>query len=271
MEELRQIEQIVNQKILMNDVTQTSLMTPDQAIKQGAMALFGEKYGEEVRVVSMGHDSFSVELCGGTHVQQLGDIGLFKITSESSVSAGIRRIEAITGTAILELLTSIQNSLTQEREQSRKQVVELQKQLAEARRQYILQGNSSVKNEDNITDLGGVKAIIKHLHDVSIHDLKALVDRYKQELKSGVVVITSTVEGKIALIIGTTNDLTDRLNAVSLVQIGLKILGGKGGGGRLDLAQGGGPNAMNHSQLDEALSRLKKGLAEEISRCLSRS
>ena len=124
-EELKQIEQAVNQRILDNQPTLTRLMTPDQAVDQGALALFGERYGEEVRVVSMAD---SVELCGGTHVEQLGSIGLFKITGESSVSAGIRRIEAVTGAAILALLADTQHLLTTEREQNRKQVIDLQKQ-----------------------------------------------------------------------------------------------------------------------------------------------
>lgn len=253
-EELNKVEQMVNNKILINDVTKTRLMTPDQAIQQGAMALFGEKYGEEVRVVSMGQDSFSVELCGGTHVQQLGDIGLFKIVSENSVSAGIRRIEAITGTAIIDLLNSTQNNLVQEREQSRKQLIDLQKQLAETRRQVILQSGSTKHDSTETTNLGGHKAVIKHLENVPPRDLKTLVDRYKQEIKSGIVVMTSVSDGTVTLVIGITNDLTDRLNAILLAKAGAKILGGQGGGGRPDLAQAGGPHKENIDKIIQAIS-----------------
>ncbi|RZI45283.1 alanine--tRNA ligase [Candidatus Finniella inopinata] len=248
-EELAQVEQAVNQRIFDNQETLTRVMTPDQAIEEGAMALFGERYGEEVRVVSMAD---SVELCGGTHVEQLGTIGLFKITGESPVSAGIRRIEAITGPAILTLLAETQKTLSAEREQNRKQVTELQKQLGDIKRQTLLDGESD--NAQTIT-IKGYPAMVHHLKGVPARDLKALVDRYKQTLGSGLVIVTSIDDDKVALVIGVTPDLTDRLDAVKLVKIGAEILGGQGGGGRPDLAQAGGSNPENIGQLLEVLSQ----------------
>jgi alanyl-tRNA synthetase len=245
-DEMKQVEKAVNQRILDNQPTFTRLMTPDHAVEQeGALALFGERYGDEVRVVSM---SDSVELCGGTHVERLGNIGLFKITGESSVSAGIRRIEAITGTAILALLNDTQQTLSGEREQSRKQVVELQKQLTDIKRQSLLEGES---DKAELVEIKGYRAMVHHLKGVPAHDLKALVDRYKQTLGSGLVIVTSVVDDKVALVIGVTPDLTDRVDAVKLVKAGAEILGGQGGGGRADLAQAGGSKPENISQLVE--------------------
>ena len=245
-DEMKQVEKAVNQRILDNQPTFTRLMTPDQAVEQeGALALFGERYGDEVRVVSM---SDSVELCGGTHVERLGNIGLFKITGESSVSAGIRRIEAITGTAILALLNDTQQTLSGEREQSRKQVVELQKQLTDIKRQSLLEGES---DKAELVEIKGYRAMVHHLKGVPAHDLKALVDLYKQTLGSGLVIVTSVVDDKVALVIGVTPDLTDRVDAVKLVKAGAEILGGQGGGGRADLAQAGGSKPENISQLVE--------------------
>ena len=249
--ELDTIENLVNQQILNNQPTQTRLMSPEQAIEQGALALFGERYGHEVRVVTMGDTDFSIELCGGTHVRQTGEIGLFKIIAESSVSAGVRRIEAITGTAIIQALQTSQQTLREEREQSRKQIMELQKQVAEARRKLTLQAG---KEEASIQDLAGYKAIIRHLKEVSPRDLKTLVDRDKDQLKSGLVIITSTLADKVALVIGVTPDLTTHLNAVDLVKAVVPLLGGQGGGGRADLAQAGGTNSAALGQLIATLT-----------------
>ena len=252
-EELKQIEQMVNYRILDNQPTSTRLMTPDQAVEQGALALFGEKYGDEVRVVSMAD---SVELCGGTHVEQLGNIGLFKITAESSVSAGVRRVEAITGTAILTLLADTQQILDQERKQNRKQINELQKQLTDLKRAAFLEDGSG---KVEVVKMKGYRAMVHHLKDVPARDLKALVDCYKQTLGSGLVIVTSVVDDKIALVIGVTPDLTDRLDAVKLVKAGAEILGGQGGGGRVDLAQAGGSKPENISQL---MANLNQFLAD---------
>ncbi len=255
-EEIQTVENIVNQQILQNRQTEIRLMSPDEAVSQGAMALFGEKYGAEVRIISMGIDKFSVELCGGTHVKNTGDIGLVKIISESSVSAGVRRIEAITGQAIIELLKDTQNNLVQEREQSRKQLSDLQKQIADLKRQMTLGGGSSASQE--FTNLGPYKAAVRHLTDVPARDLKALVDQLKKEIGSGIVIVTSIAEGKVSLVIGVTDDLTSKISAVDLVKVGAQTLGGQGGGGRPDLAQAGGVDVNAIGKLVDALERVLK-------------
>lgn len=254
-QELEAIEKLVNQQILKNKPSQTKLMSPEEAVSEGAMALFGEKYGSEVRVVSMGDEKFSVELCGGTHVFSTGDIGLFKILNESSVSSGVRRIEAITGGAILELIKNTQNVLMFEREQSKKNVNELQKQIADLRRQMTLGGKSGTSSTD-FKVLGPYKAIVRNLTDVPVRDLKALVDQLKKEIGSGIVVVTSIIDNKVSLVIGVTNDLTSKVSAVDLVKVGAEALGGKGGGGRPDLAQAGGVNESAIVNLVEVLQKV---------------
>ncbi len=253
-EELQTVEKLVNEQILKNKSSQTKLMTPDEAVAEGAMALFGEKYGAEVRVVSMGDEKFSVELCGGTHVSSTGDIGLFKILSESSVSSGVRRIEAITGEAILELLKDTQNILILEREQSKKNVNDLQKQIADLRRQMTLgvKGNASATD---FTTLGSYRAAVRHLNDVPARDLKALVDQLKKDMGSGIAIVTSVMDGKVSLVVGVTDDLTSKVSAVDLVKVGAETLGGQGGGGRPDLAQAGGVNENAVQRLAEVLQK----------------
>lgn len=253
-EELQTVEKLVNEQILKNKSSQTKLMTPDEAVAEGAMALFGEKYGAEVRVVSMGDEKFSVELCGGTHVSSTGDIGLFKILSESSVSSGVRRIEAITGEAILELLKDTQNILILEREQSKKNVNDLQKQIADLRRQMTLgvKGNASATD---FTTLGSYRAAVRHLNDVPARDLKALVDQLKKDMGSGIAIVTSVMDGKVSLVVGVTDDLTSKVSAVDLVKVGAETLGGQGGGGRPDLAQAGGVNENAVQGLAEVLQK----------------
>ncbi len=236
-DELRQIERLVNEQILANVPTCTQIMTPEQAMEAGAMALFGERYGDEVRVVSMGENAYSLELCGGTHVQRTGDIGLFKIVSEGSVSAGVRRVEAITGTAILDLLEQTQETLQNEREQAKKSTHELQRNIQELRRNAALQEGGGRQSLENI---GTHKVCIRHLAGVSAQDLKALVDQLKKDIQSGVVIVTSVTEGKVSLVVGVTDDLTPTLSAVTCVQLAALTIGGKGGGGRPDLAQAGG-------------------------------
>ncbi len=240
LEEVQTVEKIVNQQVLQNKQTEICLMSPEEAVSKGAMALFGEKYGDEVRVISMGTDKFSVELCGGTHVKNTGDIGLIKIISEGSVSSGVRRIEAITGEAIIELLKETQDNLSLEREQSRKQANDLQRQIADLKRQMTLGGGGSALQE--FTSLGSYKAAVRHLTDVPARDLKALVDQLKKEMGSGIAIVTSVAEGKVSLVIGVTDDLTSKVSAVDLVKVGAETLGGQGGGGRPDLAQAGGVN-----------------------------
>jgi len=244
-EQLREIEIAVNQEILANHEAVTKLMTPDEAISDGAMALFGEKYSDIVRVLRLG--DFSVELCGGTHVQRTGDIGLVKVIGESSVSAGVRRIEAITGTDIIDRLYELQANNNSEQEAAKKTIQELQKQLAEAKRYAALGGQNAV---DKIEEIAGIQAIFKHLQDIPAKDLKSIVDDLKKTLTSGIVVVTSAYDGKVSLVIGVTNDLTAKISAVDLVKVAAQVVDGQGGGGRPDMAQAGGtnPNAANKIQ-----------------------
>ncbi|MCX7338269.1 MAG: alanine--tRNA ligase [Alphaproteobacteria bacterium] len=236
-DELKAVQDLVNGAIRTALPAQTRLMTPDQAVAEGAMALFGERYGDEVRVVSMG--DFSVELCGGTHVQNTGDIGLYMVVSENGVSSGVRRIEAITGTAIIELLNQTQGSLLLERDNAKKQVTDLQKQVADLKRSLALKPAGTAA-EQSVTTLGAYRAAIRHLTGVAARDLKAVVDDLKKEIQSGIVIVTSVCDDKVSLVVGVTDDLTDRISAVDLARIGAETLGGKGGGGRPDLAQAGG-------------------------------
>jgi alanyl-tRNA synthetase len=277
-EEILAVEHLVNAHIIRNHPVHTHLMNTEQAISHGAMALFGERYGDEVRVLSMGategqEKPFSVELCGGTHVSRTGDIGLFKVISETGVAAGVRRIEALTGLAAFAYVTEVESTLMQasrlaksaptdlparleallaERKTLERQVIDLRRQLA------LLDtkdhGGSKDQAED-VREVGGIKLITRHLNDVPTKDLKPLVDDLKAKVGSGVVVVTSIVEGKTSLVIGVTQDLTGRLSAVDLVRAGAAILGGNGGGGRSDLAQAGGSNS-NVSEAVKAIEDL---------------
>lgn len=248
-EQLRKIESLVNQEILKNHEAHTKLMTPDAAIAEGAMALFGEKYGDVVRVLKLG--DFSVELCGGTHVQRTGDIGLVKILNESSVSAGVRRIEAITGTSIIDRLYDIQESATTEQENSRKTIQDLQKQLNEVKRHAALGGQGA---HEKIESIAGFQAIFKHLQDIPAKDLKSIVDDLKKTLTSGIVVVTSTYDGKVSVVIGVTQDLTQKINAVDLVKVAAQVVDGQGGGGRSDMAQAGGTNPSAVDKIQGAIT-----------------
>jgi len=254
-EQLRKIETLVNQEILANHEACTKLMTPDEAIAKGAMALFGEKYGDVVRVLSLG--DFSTELCCGTHVQRTGDIGLMKIASESSVSAGVRRLEAITGVSIIDKLYELQTALNQEQETSRKAIQDLQKQLAETKRSAAVGGQNT---SEKIETIANVQAIFKHLQDIPAKDLKSIVDELKKKLTSGFVVVTSTYVDKVSLVIGVTTDLTTKISAIDLVKVAAEVVGGQGGGGRPDMAQAGGTN-----------SNAVKNIQQEIEKFLTKS
>jgi len=283
-EELRQIEDIANAIVLQNDPVTTRLMSVDEAIEQGALALFGEKYGEEVRVVSMGREDdehedkpFSIELCGGTHVARTGDIGLIAIVSESAVSAGVRRIEALTGDAARaylrerdrevreaaevlktqpdEMLERIQ-SLVEERRK-------LNRELAEARKKLALSGGAAAgaNGADALREVGEVKMLGRTVEGIPPKDLRGLVDDGKRQIGSGIVAIVGKGEdGKAGIVVGVTSDLTDEYDAVELVRAGAEALGGKGGGGRRDMAQAGGPDG---SRADAALDAIEERLKQE--------
>ena len=280
-EEIRAVEDLANAMILQNEAVETHLMTPDQAIAQGALALFGEKYGDEVRVVSMGSSdkstksghAYSIELCGGTHVRRTGDIGLLKIVSESAVASGVRRIEALTGEAArfylaaqdervreaAELLKvtpdEMINRLAAIIDERRK----LERQLADAKRELALGGGAGSGGDGAgaamVRDLGKVKLLARTVHGVAPKDLRGLVDDAKKQLGSGVVaVIGVSDEGKAGLVVGVTADLTGTYDAVELARIGAEALGGKGGGGRPDLAQAGGPDGAHADKALEAIA-----------------
>ena len=267
-EEVTQIEREVNTLIRQNSDAGTKLMTPDAAIAAGAMALFGEKYGDEVRVVSMG---YSTELCGGTHVARTGDIGLFKIIKETSISAGVRRIEAVTGQAALDVVIAneaILNKLAAEFKSPPEEVgkrvdalieerKKLERELAEAKRKLAMGTGGAGGSCPVPEDVNGVKYLGLELQDISAKDLKPIIDEYKGNIGSGVVAIAASFEGKVSLVVGVTADLTSKYNAVDLVRVGAEVLGGKGGGGRPDMAQAGGADVSKmHAALVAIRARL---------------
>jgi len=274
--ELAKVEEIANRVLLQNEPVVTKLMAVDEAIESGARALFGEKYGDEVRVVSMGkgdnNRAFSVELCGGTHVNRTGDIGVITIVGENPVAAGVRRIEAMTGDAARRYLAEesrrlrevasllktpvdeVSARLTALLEERRK----LERDLAEARRKLAMGGGGS-SGGDPIKDVAGIKLMARAVTGVEMKDLKSLADEGKKRLGSGVVAIVGVAEdGKAGIVVGVTEDLTSKLDAVSLVRVGSEKLGGKGGGGRRDMAQAGGPDG---AQAEAALAAIEAALA----------
>jgi alanyl-tRNA synthetase len=272
--ELAEIETQVNALILRNEDVVTRLMTPDKAIESGAMALFGEKYGEEVRVLSMGTDAgrtFSVELCGGTHVRRLGDIGLFKIIGESAVAAGVRRIEALTGVGAFAYLNNFYRytkdaaatlrtapaELPERVSQLMEERKKLERELGEARRQLALGGPRRDAEPDTV--INGVPVDFKVLKNVPPKDLRTMIDDAKQRLKSGIVAFVIEFEGKATVGVGVTDDLVARFNAVELLRKGVEAVGGKGGGGRPDMAQGGGPDG---ARAQAALDAITSGIRE---------
>jgi len=279
-EELRRIEDEVNERIRLNSSVDTRLMTPEEAIAAGAMALFGEKYGEEVRVLSMGGDpnvdggkKYSVELCGGTHALRTGDIGLFRIVGEGAVAAGVRRIEAVAGAAAeqhvrrqADLLAEAAATLKVRPEDLPARLAALvdgqrkiERELSEARKALALAGGGSGGSAaDEVRDVGGVKLIGRVLNGVVAKDLKGMADEFKKKLGSGVVALIGVEDGKASAVVGVTDDLSKRLSAVDLVKAGVLALGGKGGGGRPDMAQGGGPDA---AKAPEALKAIEVALA----------
>ncbi|WP_404425397.1 alanine--tRNA ligase [Thalassospira australica] len=276
-EEAAVIEFDVNRLIRENSEVTTRLMTPDEAIELGAMALFGEKYGDEVRVVSMGlpeanEHAYSLELCGGTHVKRTGDIGMFKIVSEGAVSSGVRRIEALTGSdaasymaardqllqtisadlkAVPEDVPARVKALQDERRKLEREVSDLRKKLATA-------GSGGASGADAFKEVNGIKLALRVLDGIPAKELKGMVDELRDQMGSGVVALISTDGGKASIVVGLTEDLAGKFSAVDLVRVGVEKLGGKGGGGRPDMAQGGGPDA---DQADAALAAIEATIA----------
>jgi alanyl-tRNA synthetase len=280
-EDIAAVERDVNARIRANGAVRTRLMSPDDAVKAGALALFGEKYGEEVRVVSMGREDangdgreqrfFSTELCGGTHVRRTGDIGFFKITSESAVAAGVRRIEAVTGDAAYRHVAEREGMLTETASALRVAPAELPGRVAtlldERRklerevselRQKLAAGGGGASAAPEAKEIAGVRLATRKLDGVPAKELKPLVDTLKQQIKSGVVAVVAVNDGKASLVVGVTGDLTGRFDAVELVRAGSVAIGGKGGGGRPDMAQAGGPDG---AAADAALSAIEAAMA----------
>ena len=275
-DEIDAVEAEVNAVIAQNAAVSTRVMTPDAAVEAGALALFGEKYGDEVRVLAMGDSveesgrSYSVELCGGTHVERTGDIAVFAITSESGVSAGVRRVEAVTGADALAFLKGraaiarniadmLKTPLTETPQRVHaliEQRKSLENELSEVKRKLAMGGSGAVSGPEEVK---GVKLIARIAEDVAAKDLRGLVDDAKTQLGSGVAAFIAVNEGKAAVAIGVTKDLTEKISAVDLVRAAAAAVGGKGGGGRPDMAQAGGPDG---DKAEDALSAIRTHLAD---------
>jgi len=280
-DDLEAVEDLVNARVAVNAPVETQLMTPDNAIEAGALALFGEKYGDEVRVVAMGGpaaegeagNAFSVELCGGTHVRRTGDIGLVTIVSEGGVSSGVRRIEALTGADArrhlaeqVQLLNSAAHALKASPADVPARVAQLlderrklERELAETRRKLATGGGGG--SDAAGADIGGVTYVARALSEVPPRELKSMVDDLKAKIGSGIVAVANAYDGKGSIVVGVTPDLVKRFSAVDLVRVGVAELGGKGGGGRPDMAQGGGPDA---GRTDAALAAIGRKLKEQL-------
>jgi alanyl-tRNA synthetase len=277
--ELARVEDIANDIVLQNAPVTTRLMAQDDAIASGARALFGEKYGDEVRVVAMGEPNgnamgWSVELCGGTHVKRTGDIGLISVLGDSGVAAGVRRIEALTGsaarhaanhqiglikTAAAELKATPEDmpariaALLEERKK-------LERDLSDARKKLAMGGGGgkAAAADDSVRQVNGVKLMARTVTGIGAKELKGLADEGKKRLGSGVVALVATSEdGKASIVVGVTSDLTDRISAVDLVRKASEVLGGKGGGGKPDMAQAGGPDG---AKAEDALKAVEAAL-----------
>jgi alanyl-tRNA synthetase len=276
-EEIERVEDIANDIVLQNSPVTTRVMALDDARQSGARALFGEKYGDEVRVVAMGEGSgntlgWSVELCGGTHVKRTGEIGIISVVGESAVGAGVRRIEALTANtarhnanhlarlakmAASELRVTIDDvparlaALLDERKR-------VERELSDAKKKLAMGGGGKADGTDGIQTVGDVKLVARSVEGIELKDLRSLADEGKKKVGSGVVAIVGVTEdGKAGIVVGVTNDLVARFNAVDLVRKGAEVLGGKGGGGRPDMAQAGGPDG---SKADAALAAVAAAL-----------
>jgi alanyl-tRNA synthetase len=282
-DEIARVEDIANDVVLQNAPVITRLLSRDDAITSGARALFGEKYGDEVRVVAMGQNpatsggsntmGWSVELCGGTHVERTGDIGVISVIGESAVGSGVRRIEALTGNAArhnanalaqlakataLELRVPVDDmparvsALLDERKR-------IERELSDAKKKLAMGGGGKSDGADGFRQVGDVKLVARAVEGIDLKDLRSLADEGKKKVGSGVVAIVGvTDDGKASIVVGVTNDLVPRFNAVELVRKGAEALGGKGGGGRPDMAQAGGPDG---SKADAALAAIEAALA----------
>ncbi len=274
-EDLAWVEAEVNARVRENAAVTTRLMTPEAAVEAGAMALFGEKYGEEVRVVGMGHDAnaterhgvYSLELCGGTHVARTGDIGLFKVIAEGAVSAGVRRVEALAGEAALAHVEAEERALREAASLLKAQPAELpgriaalieerrklERDLAELRKQLATGGGGA-----EVEQVNGLRLAARDLGEVPPRDLKGLAEAILKGGSADVVALVSTAEGKASIVVALGESAKGKADAVSLVRAASAAVGGKGGGGRPDMAQAGGPEAAKAA---EALAAVRAALA----------
>jgi alanyl-tRNA synthetase len=278
-DEIEKVEDLANAMILQNSRVETRIMDVNEAMETGARALFGEKYGDEVRVVSMGRRTsgtasgkpYSVELCGGTHTRRTGDVGIVHIVSEGAVAAGVRRIEALTAIgarhhlkeqearirAAAAALKIAPGDLVRRVADLAEERRRLERQVADLKRQIALGGSSASPATDNsppVQTIGQIKVLARRVEGVPLKDLRGLVDDGKKQVGSGIVAIVGVSEdGKAGVAVGVTDDLTQRWNAVDLVRLGAEALGGKGGGGRADMAQAGGPDGAKAVAAIEAI------------------
>ena len=268
--EIRDLENAVNRLIRANLPVHTNIMNQEDAIKAGAMALFGEKYGDEVRVVCVG-DGVSMELCGGTHVKQTGSIGYFNIVSESAIAAGVRRLECVTGTAAEKFtqdiedrlhrvgaclkagFNDIENRVVQLLEEKKK----LEAQIFDLKKKFV--SNKAADNPDKFEAVNGVKFVAKIIENIPPKELKAFIDEIKAQSKDDTVVaFFSPAEGKVSVVIGVSDNIKDRLPATNLIKVVAPFVGAQGGGGRPDMAQAGGKDAS--TRLNEAIDALRKAI-----------
>ncbi len=271
-DEINKVSKEVNQQVRNNSAVTTRVMTPSEANDLGAMALFGEKYGDEVRVVAMGEGAkpFSLELCGGTHVSRTGDIGFFKVVSEGAVASGVRRIEAVTGPSAFEWMENNEitlNAAARVLNVPINQLVDRVSSLIEERRDLeveltnlrrrLAMGGDGKTDDHGIEKIGSISFLSKTLTDTPAKELKSFVDTFKQKIGSGVIVICGVFDGKASLVVGVTEDLTEKFNAVDLVRLGSPLIGGKGGGGRPDMAQAGGPDV---EKVEDAIASIRQAL-----------
>ena len=278
---MKKIESYVNSMIKKRSEVKTRIMTPKEAVENGALALFGEKYGDEVRVLSMGDDEgkfFSTELCGGTHVINTADIGKFKIISQSSIAAGVRRIEALRDTQLEDFLNDKENSSNLTNQKNETKVKELTSKIIELGGKPNLKNNDQVslikdlkkqfdqlsvgsilkdKTKNKIDDqvINGIKVRLQNILDLPFKDLRKLIDEGKKEIGEGLVIIYAINDNKVGLAVGVTKTLEGKFDAVKIVRVGSEIIGGKGGGGRVDFAQAGGTLP---DKIQESFENIKK-------------
>ena len=279
-DEINKIEHFVNSMVSKKTDVKTRLMTPDEAVENGALALFGEKYGEEVRVLSMGDDNgkyFSTELCGGTHVKNTGDIGKFKITSQSSIAAGIRRIEALRDKQLEDYLKNKEKLLNQSSEKNDDIIKDLNQQITslggkpsidQSDQKLLIKNltkqletlsvqstlNDKTKNIIKDEEIKGTKIRFQNVDGLPTKELRKLVDIGKKELGEGIVVVFASKDEKVGVAVGVTNKLTNKFDAVKFVKLSSEIIGGQGGGGRKDFAQAGG---QDKDKIKEAFDKIK--------------